>query len=78
MRCELVYEIWRQSSKLGCDGGFGGTVKGGAKPGQYGGVKDVQYIGYNVKIIDMQAAIGLSQIAQLIAVDACVLDGVRD
>jgi hypothetical protein len=50
--------------------GFSVAVKGGAKPGQY--------FGYNVKITDMHAAIGFSQLAQFIAVDACVLYGVRE
>ena len=34
--------------------------------------------GYNVKITDMQAAIVLLQLAQFIAVNACVLCGVRE
>lgn len=67
----------RESPNLGCDGGFRSTDKGGAKPGQCGRAREVQCIGYNVKIIDMKAAMGHSQIVQLIAVHACVLDGVR-
>jgi hypothetical protein len=70
MRCELAYEIWREISKPGCNGGFSGAVKGGAKPGHY--------FGYNAKITHMQAGIGLSQLAQFIAVDACVLYRVRE
>ena len=46
--------------RFGCDGGFGSTVKGGAKPDEHGGVNVAHYIGYNVRITDTQATIELA------------------